>query len=226
MVWTEEKLQMMYCKKYPHRRLKLEMKGDRITCLQKGNVTVLTGKPAIGKSRLSFQVIYDVILQNKNVICFSLQRSTESLVIGLIKQCSDATPINIKTEACYKWDRAIFDNGNSLYIDDTPGIKINDMIHRTIELCQSVGDIQLMVVDYLQLILEHQKLETREKNDELLISRCLKNLAIDLNIPILLISHLKFQERDYLHGNKLDFTVLNKLIKDRVDCDDIIYLYE
>lgn len=227
MEWTEEKLQDLFHKKYPQRHLKLESKGNRRTTLQEGTMTILTGYPAIGKTRLSFQIIYDMILQNKNVLCFSLQMSSENLVAGLIKQCSDENIINVKVEKHQGWDKVLFDNGNSLYIDDTPGIKINDIIHRSIKLCEKDSNIQLIVVDFLQLVWDHQFLEgIKHKNDELLISKCLRNLTIDLKTTTLVISRLMFHERTYLRGSNLIFASLNKLVRDRTACDDVLYLFE
>jgi len=163
--------------------------------LQKGELIIVAGRPSSGKTSFALSILLNVALGPKIPVgIFSLEMSTVSLVRRMI--CAQAR-INMNQLA----------NGNlpnrdyqkiplaagplseaPIFIDDTAGMKIEDMRTKARRL-RSTHGLGLLVVDYLQLMSIYGKVQSRE-NEISMISRSLKELAKDLDIPIIALSQL------------------------------------
>jgi len=163
--------------------------------LQKGDLIVVAGRPSMGKSALATSIAANVAIEeNMPVAIFSLEMSKEQLMQRFL--CSEAkVEVNrvrtgflapsewpILTSAAGKLSEA------PIYIDDTPAINIFELRAKARRL-KAHHDIQLLLVDYLQLIRGIRRNDSRQQEISE-ISQSLKALAKELNIPIIAISQL------------------------------------
>lgn len=142
---------------------------DNIINLDKAKLLVVGARPSIEKSKFALNIASDIALKQKlPVLIFSLDMSKE-LIIKRISKISYmlGEPISEKKE-------------KMIYIDDTPAISIEAICEKARKM-KKEKDIRFIVIDYLQLIFGKEKTN---------IPFILKELAKELNIPILLISQL------------------------------------
>lgn len=169
------------------------------------NLMILAARPAMGKTALALNLAENICFKNKMPVgVFSLEMSAEQLAHRLICSQSEVESDKIKTGALngIEYQRivgAVHEmQGHTLIIDDQPGLKITDLRARARRMKESYG-IGFLVVDYLQLLSGSGNFKNSENRQGEIseISRMLKNLARELDIPILCLSQLsrKVEER-------------------------------
>ncbi|HUD44813.1 MAG TPA: replicative DNA helicase [Patescibacteria group bacterium] len=163
--------------------------------MQKSNLLILAARPGQGKTALVVNIAqYVSLIQKKAVGIFSLEMSKEELVDRLMVSQADVDAWRHKTGRLNEddWGRLSDAMGQlaeaPLFIDDTPGLSIAEMRSkaRRLQLEQNLG---LIIVDYLQLVDAGQKFENRVLEVSH-VSKSLKNLARELNVPVLAASQL------------------------------------
>ncbi len=163
--------------------------------LQNSDLLILAARPAMGKTSFALNLAYNVAVnEGVGVGVFSLEMSREQLVMRML---GSSGPFNLHdlrrgrlkaedwpnlTSACEKLSRA------PLFIDDTSGINVLEMKAKARRLKQQHG-LGLIVIDYLQLMTGSGRIENRQQEISV-ISRNLKGMAKDLNIPVLALSQL------------------------------------
>ena len=166
----------------------------KLSGMQPANLLILAARPSVGKTTLAMNIAdYVGINEKVPVGIFSLEMSKGQLVDLMLASQSDIDAWKITTGNLSEGDfEAISQSMGILaeapiFIDDTPGISVTEIRTKARRLQLEYG-LQLLVVDYLQLIrgrnLENRVQEVSE------ISQALKNLARELNIPVLAISQL------------------------------------
>jgi len=160
-----------------------------------GDLAIIAGRPSMGKTSFALNIAQHVALvERKPVAIFSLEMSKELLVQRLL--CSEAEvdaqkvrmgfttaeDIQALTRAAGLLSEA------PIYIDDTPALSTLEMRARARRL-KSEHDIALIIVDYLQLARASERSENRQQEISS-ISRSLKTLAKELNIPVIALSQL------------------------------------
>ncbi len=176
-----------------------------INGLNHSNLIILASRPAMGKSALALNIAENVCFRDRQPVgIFSLEMSAEELLHRIICSQSEVESEKIKTGALNGSDyQRIVASVNemqkhSMIIDDQPGIKITDLRARARRMKEAY-DIQFLVIDYLQLLSGSGTMRSIEnrQNEISEISRLLKNLARELNIPVLCLSQLsrKVEER-------------------------------
>lgn len=169
------------------------------------NLMILAARPAMGKTALALNLAENICFKNKIPVgIFSLEMSAEQLVHRLICSQSEVESEKIKTGALngLEYQRIVASvhemQGHTLIIDDQPGLKITDLRARARRMKESYG-IGFLVVDYLQLLSGSSTFRNSDNRQGEIseISRMLKNLARELDIPILCLSQLsrKVEER-------------------------------
>ena len=162
-----------------------------------GEMIIVAARPSVGKTALCLNFAYRIATRSKKAVAiFSLEMSKEQLFNRLvaISSCIPAKDINsgrIKTAG----DRLKVMNGikeianSKIYIDDTPSIKLNDIIAKATKLQAHEPDLGLIVVDYLGLVSIASKGKSIDNRQEEVrrISLALKALARDLNIPVIAV---------------------------------------
>ncbi len=163
--------------------------------LQKSDLLILAARPAMGKTAFALNIAQNVALRaNTPVAIFSLEMSKEQLVQRLLCSEAEVDTQRLKTGNMQSkdWEKLAIAMNNfaesPIYIDDTAGCTITDLRAKCRRLAMSEKNLGLIVIDYLQLI-EGTGREDRMQQISS-ISRGLKILAKELNIPILALSQL------------------------------------
>jgi len=172
-------------------------KLDRMTGgLKNGEYILIAARPSIGKSALALQIALNSAEFNYPVGMFSCEMSGESIAQRAISGVSGKTNMELLRGEC-SVETLLMQTENLInipvYIDDTSGITIMELRSKARKLVIK-HEIKLLVVDYIQLM----KGEGRSREEEVSsISRGLKSIAKDLNIPVIGLSQLnrKCEER-------------------------------
>ena len=163
--------------------------------LQKSDLIILAARPAMGKTAFALNIAQNVALKaNTPVAIFSLEMSKKQLVQRLLCSEAEVDTQRLKTGnmQAKDWEKlAVAMNSFSeapIYIDDTAGCTITDLRAKCRRLAMAEKNLGLIVIDYLQLI-EGTGREDRMQQISS-ISRGLKILAKELNVPIIALSQL------------------------------------
>ncbi|HPN72437.1 MAG TPA: replicative DNA helicase [Candidatus Omnitrophota bacterium] len=163
--------------------------------LQKSDLIVLAGRPSMGKSALAISMMeYASVVKKVPCAYFSLEMSKEQLAQRML--CSiagvDAHKVRTGFFSQTDWPKLITAAGklweSPIYIDDTPGISALELRAKARRL-KSKHDIQLIIIDYLQLMRGAAKTENRQQEISEM-SRSMKALARELDVPVIAISQL------------------------------------
>ncbi len=176
-----------------------------INGLGNSHLLILAARPAMGKTALALNVAENVCFKNNIPVgIFSLEMSAEQLVGRLVSSQSEVEAEKIRTgslsheEFHRVVDAVSLMQEHVMVIDDQPGLKITDLRARARRMKESYN-IGLLVIDYLQLISGQTSYKNADNrvNEISEISRMLKTLARELNIPVLCLSQLsrKVEER-------------------------------
>jgi replicative DNA helicase len=164
--------------------------------LHGGDLVILAARPSMGKTALALNIAQHAALRlKKTVAVFSLEMSKESLLTRML--CSAARVDSQRFRAGYltqeerrKLNQALHELAESrLYLDDTPGAHLLDMHAKLRRLQAEQHSLDLVIVDYLQLMSGRGKFENRNQEVSAL-SRGMKMLAKELNVPMLVLSQL------------------------------------
>ena len=163
--------------------------------LQKSDLIILAARPAMGKTSFALNIAENVALKaNVPVAIFSLEMSKEQLVQRLLCAEAEVDTQRLKTGnmQAKDWEKlaVAMDSFSQapIYIDDTAGVTITDLRAKCRRLAMAEKNLGLIVIDYLQLI-EGTGREDRMQQISS-ISRGLKILAKELNVPIIALSQL------------------------------------
>lgn len=165
---------------------------------------ILAARPAMGKTCLALNIAENVCFKSKIPVgFFSLEMSAEQLVHRIICSQAEVESDKIKTGALNgsEFQRIVGSVSDMqkhvMIIDDQPGLKITDLRARARRMKESYG-IGFIIIDYLQLISGSGSGRTMEnrQNEISEISRMLKTLARELNVPILCLSQLSRKVED------------------------------
>jgi replicative DNA helicase len=167
---------------------------ETLTGLHESELIILASRPSMGKTSLALNIANHVALKEKKpVLFFSLEMPATQLGMRLlcIEAEIDSQRVrtgHIKSEELNKLFQASGKLGRSpLYIDDSPAINILQLRAKARRMVQR-EKIGLIIVDYLQLITSISRLERHQQIAE--ISMSLKQIARELNVPVLALSQL------------------------------------
>jgi len=175
---------------------------DRITAgLQPGDLIIIAGRPSMGKTALALNIGYNAAERTgKGVAIFSLEMSKMQLGIRLLGFDAGIDATRLRTGFLRDGDWArLTHSANRLselpiFIDDSSAITVLEMKAKCRRL-KKKRDLALVIVDYLQLIQGRRSAESRQLEISE-ISRSLKALAKDLNVPVLALSQLNRKVED------------------------------
>jgi len=175
---------------------------DRMTSgLQKGELIIIAARPSMGKTALAINIAQNAaVTYNATVAVFSLEMSKESLLRRMLASQAGVDQRNLQTGFLGKEDHGKLQGAlgqlvdAKMFIDDTAGVSLAEMRAKARRLKQNAGGLDLIVVDYLQLMTA--TLSSGGKNYEnrtqevSAISRGLKALSKELNVPVVALSQL------------------------------------
>ncbi|WP_155974359.1 replicative DNA helicase [Streptococcus ruminantium] len=165
------------------------------TGLHEEELIILAARPAVGKTAFALNIAQNIGTKlGLTVAIFSLEMGAESLVDRMLASEGVINSRSIRTGHLTQeeWNKYMVAQANlaraSIYIDDTPGIKITEIRSRSRKLAQETGNLGLILIDYLQLITGTGRENRQQEVSE--ISRQLKILAKELKVPVIALSQL------------------------------------
>ncbi len=167
----------------------------KLSGLQPSDLILIAARPSMGKTAFALNLVQHICVKNHvPTAIFSLEMSQEQLVNRMLAMESkvDAQLMRTGRLQSNDWEQLIESAGtvadSPLIIDDTPGISVTEMRSK----CRKYKlekDIQLIIIDYLQLMSGSRRVESRQQEISE-ISRSLKALARELNVPVIALSQL------------------------------------
>jgi replicative DNA helicase len=203
---------------------------DRLTAgLQPSDLIIVAARPAMGKTAFALNMAARAAIRdNRTVAVFSLEMSTEQLIMRLL--CAQGK-VDLSHLRRGWLERADWDGlyaaadairKASIYIDDTAGLTPLELQARTRRLKAEAG-LDLVVVDYLQLMRAGRRIDSREQEISE-ISRTLKALAKEHNVPVVALSQLN-REVEKRENNRPQLSDLRESGAIEQDADVIMFIY-
>lgn len=169
---------------------------DMTAGLQRSDLIILAARPAMGKTTLVTNLAYNVATVNKqSVLFFSLEMSKEQLVDRMLADASGVDAWNIRTgnlsdDDFSKLSEAMGEMAEApIFIDDKPGLSVLEMRTKARRAAHD-APLGLIIVDYLQLMQGSSKTEGNRVQEVSEISRGLKLIAREMNVPVIALSQL------------------------------------
>src|SRR5215470_11792551 len=165
--------------------------------LQKSDLIILAARPSMGKTSFVMNIAENAAIDDGKIVgIFSLEMSGEALIQRLLCSRSRVDAQKLRTGSLWADDMKKIGEAAAelaqaaLYIDDTPRISVTEMRAKARRLRQSQGKLDLIVVDYLQLMSGGSKRFENRTQEVSAISRGLKALAKELAVPVIALSQL------------------------------------
>ncbi len=165
--------------------------------LQRSDLVIIAGRPSMGKTAFAMNIAENAAIEDQRVVgMFSLEMSKEALLQRLLCSVARVDSHKFRTGSLWKDDtRKILEAAEKLahapiFIDDTPGIALSEMRAKARRLQQSQGKLDLLIVDYLQLMSGGSRRYENRTQEVSAISRGLKALAKELAVPVVALSQL------------------------------------
>jgi len=197
--------------------------------LQRSDMIVMAGRPGMGKTSLALSIALQAARRwQKRVALFSLEMSDEQLVQRLVSAETgiDSQRLrlgNIKPDEWTTFYQAIrLLSETMVFIDDTPAISVLELRTKARRLHAEHG-LDLIIVDYLQLMRGGTRNENRQQEISF-ISRSIKGLARELNVPILALSQLSRQVESR-HDKRPMLSDLRESGSIEQDADVVLFIY-
>ncbi len=170
------------------------------TGLHPSNLIILAARPSMGKSALAMNIATNVAVRHgKPVGIFSLEMSREELNQRLLCTLARVSMRRVRenrlshSEIGLLHDQTIRLGNSPLYLDDSSNLSILELRSRSRRLKKKVPQLSLIIVDYLQLMSGPNSRTENRQQEVSAVSRALKGLARDLEIPVLALSQLSRQ---------------------------------
>ncbi len=162
---------------------------------QKGDLIILAARPSMGKTALALNMAINAAsVTPGSVAIFSLEMPCEQVAIRMMAAASEVSIHKLRTGTLNDEDWSKINEAvqklktYNIFVDDTPGIKVSEMYAKARKLAKDEG-LAMIVVDYIQLIQATGKSDSRQQEVSE-ISRRLKAMARELNVPVIALSQL------------------------------------
>ncbi|AGX02047.1 MULTISPECIES: replicative DNA helicase [Bacillaceae] len=170
---------------------------DKMTAgFQRNDLIIVGARPSVGKTAFALNIAQNVATKtNENIAIFSLEMGAEQLVMRML--CAegniDAQRLRTGSLTDDDWGKLTMAMGSlsnaGIFIDDTPGVRITEIRSKCRRLKQEHG-LGMILIDYLQLILGSGRSGENRQQEVSEISRSLKALARELQVPVIALSQL------------------------------------
>ncbi|UOE94120.1 replicative DNA helicase [Alkalihalobacillus sp. LMS39] len=170
---------------------------DRMTAgFQRNDLIIVAARPSVGKTAFALNIAQNVATKtSENVAIFSLEMSAGQLVQRMLCAEGNIDAQRMRTGQLIPedWQKLTMAMGSlsraGIYIDDTPGVKVNDIRAKCRRLKQEKG-LGMILIDYLQLIQGNGRGGENRQQEVSEISRTLKAIARELEVPVIALSQL------------------------------------
>ncbi len=209
---------------------------DMTSGLQKADLVIIAARPSMGKTAFAINVAENAAIRDKKVVgVFSLEMSREALLKRMLCSQSMVDSHKLRTGFLGRDDYSKLVNGLAalaeapIFIDDTPGISISEMRAKCRRLEQSKGRLDLVVVDYLQLVAgspsgSSRRYENRTQEVSA-ISRGLKAMAKELSCPVVALSQLSRAPETRTGNNRPQLSDLRESGSIEQDADVVAFIF-
>ena len=179
---------------------------------QKSDLVIIAGRPAMGKTSFALSLAKNIAVDYQNPIAFfSLEMNNVQLVNRLISNICEIPGSKILNGQLSQEEWGSLDKNirrlqdAPIYIDDTPGLSVFELRTKARRLVREKG-VKVIMIDYLQLMNANGMKFGNRQEEVSTISRSLKGLAKELNIPILALSQLNrtVESRDNSNSSSMD----------------------
>ncbi len=169
--------------------------NDVTSGFQKGDLIILAARPSMGKTAFALNIA-QTAAQESVVAFFSLEMPKEQLLARVLSSTSYVDGYKFKKNNLSKQDWIKINQAEeqisnlNLFIDDAPGLTLSELMWKAKKLNQT-KKVDMIIIDYMQLILGPKGISSENRQSELsAISRGLKQLARELNVPVIALSQL------------------------------------
>ncbi len=164
---------------------------------QRSDLIIIAARPSMGKTAFAMNIAENASIEDQKVVgMFSLEMSREALLLRLLCSRARVDSHKMRTGSLWRDDMNKVVNAMEqlahapIFIDDTPGISLSEMRAKARRLQQSQGKLDLLIVDYLQLMSGGGRRYENRTQEVSAISRGLKGLAKELKVPVVALSQL------------------------------------
>ena len=209
-------------------------KLDNITSgWQASDPVIIAGRPAMGKTSFALSMAKNIAADYKVPMAFfSLEMSNVQLVNRLISNCCEIQGSKIlngqlKPDEWERLDKRLNNLiGCPLYVDDTPGLSVFELRTKARRLVRDHG-VKIIMIDYLQLMNANGMRFSSRQEEVSTISRSLKQIAKELDIPILALSQLNrgVESREGLEGKRPQLSDLRESGAIEQDADMVLFVH-
>ncbi len=204
----------------------------KIGGLHKSDLIIIAGRPSMGKTAFATNIASNISKnteKKKNVLFFSLEMSSEQLATRLLGELAELSSENIRTGNLSKSDFGkLMQSSESLkklnlFIDDSPALSISSIRTRARRLKRKFG-LDLIILDYLQLVSGESKSNDNRVQEISDITRGLKAIAKEFDIPVIALSQLsrKVEDREEKRPQLADLRESGAIEQ---DADLVVFLY-
>lgn len=200
---------------------------DRVLSgINKTDLVILAARPGMGKTSFALNIAQNVARNTKKAVAiFSLEMSNEQLVARMLSSEAQIDNTKLRTgeitdDDWVKLGRAAYLLSTcEIYLDDSPGISVLEMKSK----CRRLSNLGFVVIDYLQLMQSQRRTENRVQEISE-ISRSLKIMAKELNVPVLCLSQLS-RGPDSRADKRPVLSDLRESGAIEQDADSVLFLY-
>jgi replicative DNA helicase len=204
--------------------------------LQKSDLVIIAARPSMGKTAFAINIAENAAVRDNKVVgVFSLEMSRESLLLRLLCSQAMVDSHKLRTGFLGRDDYNKLVTGLAalveapIFIDDTPGISISEMRAKCRRLQQAQGRLDLIIVDYLQLVAGTptgggKRYENRTQEDSA-ISRGLKGLAKEMRCPVVALSQLSRAPENRTGNNRPQLADLRESGAIEQDADVVAFIF-
>ena len=201
----------------------------KLSGFQKSDMVVLAARPSMGKTAFALNVALNAALKaDAKVLIFSLEMAKEQLSQRLLSMEARVESQKMSTGDVdmSDWDKmsAALDSFNkmSIYIDDTPGIKLMEIKNKCRRMKAETG-LDMIILDYLQLM-EGEKRSDNRQQEITSLSRGMKLLAREMECPVIVLSQLS-RAPDQRENHRPVLSDLRESGAIEQDADVVLFLY-
>lgn len=203
---------------------------EKILALEAGDLIILAGRPSMGKSTVAVNMAEHAAIRcGKTALIFSLEMRTDQLTDRVLSNMADVNHWAIRNGKLAQSDWPKLTSATSmlskspLYIDDTAAITLQQIRARARRVKREHG-LGLLIVDYLQLMGLSTKFRDNRANEVSELSRGLKSIAKELNVPVVALSQLN-RSLEQRHDKRPIMSDLRDSGAIEQDADLIIFVY-
>lgn len=172
-------------------------KLDKITSgLKPHELIIIAARPGMGKTAFALNLATNIAISGKTVALFNMEMSAEQLVMRMLASVGQIEggklkSGNLQNEDWKRVNEAISRLADTkMYIDDTAGMTINEIRAKCRRLASMKDGLDIIIIDYLQLIQGSDRYKGNRVQEVTEISRSLKTLAMELKVPVIALSQL------------------------------------